>query len=98
MVAALAGIGAGGMLGGITGSLLEYEAKRYEGRVKKGGILISVHCDDANWTKKVKAILSETGAEGVSSTAEAKAEFAKNDKPLLRRRGEKRGEAEAEPD
>ena len=55
-MAALAGVGAGGVLGGITGSLIglgipEYEAKRYEGRIKKGGILISVHCDDANWTK-----------------------------------------------
>src|SRR5215813_9476332 len=64
----------------------EYEAKRYEGRIKKGGILISVHCDDSNWTHKAKIILQETGAEDVSSTGEARADFAKSDKPLPRRR------------
>jgi len=88
-------------LGGITGSLIglgipEYEAKRYAGRVKKGGILISVHCDDANWTKKAKAILLETGAEDVSSTGEARADFAKNDKPLPRRQVGKRGAPDLE--
>ena len=59
ILAALAGVGAGGVVGGIAGSLIgvgipEYEAKRYEGRIKKGGILISVHCDDSNWTTKPK--------------------------------------------
>ena len=81
----------GGVVGGITGSLIgfgipEYEAKRYEGRIKKGGILVSVHCDDSNWTHKAKTILQETGAEDVSSTGEARADFAKSDKPLPRRR------------
>jgi hypothetical protein len=99
IVAALAGVGAGGVIGGITGSLIglgipEYEAKRYEGRIKKGGILISVHCDDSNWTQKAKNILKDTGAEDVSSTGEARADFAKGDKPLPRRRGRK----EAVPD
>ena len=101
IMASLAGVGAGGVLGGITGSLIglgipEYEAKRYAGRVKKGGILISVHCDDANWTKKAKAILLETGAEDVSSTGEARADFAKNDKPLPRRQVGKRGAPDLE--
>jgi hypothetical protein len=64
----------------------EYEAKRYEGRIRKGGILISVHCDDSNWTDKAKTILHETGAEDVSSTGEARADFAKSDKPLPRSR------------
>jgi hypothetical protein len=91
IMTALAGIGAGGLVGGITGSLIglgipEYEAKRYEGRIKKGGILISVHCDDAAWTRRAKNILEETGAEDVSSTGEAKADFAKSDKPLPRTR------------
>lgn len=59
-MAALAGVGAGGVVGGLTGSLIgigipEYEAKRYEGRIKGGGILISVHCDDSDWTRKAKA-------------------------------------------
>src|ERR1700680_57000 len=68
IVAALAGAGVGGAVGGIVGALVgmgipEYEAKRYEGRVKGGGILLSVHCDDSEWTKKAKVILEETGAE-----------------------------------
>jgi hypothetical protein len=52
----------------------EYEAKRYEGRVKDGGILLSVHSDDSAWTKKAKEILERTGAQDVSSTGEATAD------------------------
>src|SRR6516225_4857840 len=68
IMAALAGAGATGVVGGIVGALVgtgipEYEAKRYEGRVKDGGILLSVHCDNSDWTKKAKQILEETGAE-----------------------------------
>jgi hypothetical protein len=89
IVAALTGVGVGGALGGITGALIgmgipEYEAKRYEGRVKEGGILLSVHSDNSEWTKKAKDILELTGAEDVSSTGEASADFAKTDKPLPR--------------
>src|SRR5262245_58529893 len=88
---ALARGGAGGVVGGNAVSLIgvcitEDEAKRYEGRIKQGGILISVHCDDSNWTHKAKIIMQETGAEDVSSTGEARADFAKSDKPLPRRR------------
>src|SRR5579859_6391487 len=65
IVAALAGVGAGGAIGGITGALIgmgipEYEAKRYEGRIKDGGILMSVHSDDSEWTKRAKQILEHT--------------------------------------
>src|SRR5438067_6661074 len=89
IVAALAGVGAGGALGGIAGALVgmgipEYEAKRYEGRIKGGEFLLSVHCDDSEWTKRAKEILERTGGEDVSSTGEAKADFAKSDKPLPR--------------
>jgi ActD protein len=89
IVAALAGAGAGGAVGGLVGALVglgipEYEAKRYEGRIKNGGILLSVHCDDSEWTKRAKRILEETGAEDVSSTGEAKADFAKSDRPMPR--------------
>ncbi len=89
IVAALAGAGAGGVLGGLTGALVgmgipEYEAKRYEGRVKEGGILLSVHCDDSNWTKRAKETLERTGADDVSSTGEAGADFSKTDKPMPR--------------
>jgi hypothetical protein len=77
LVAALAGAGAGGAAGGLIGALAgmgipEFEAKRYEGRVKNGGILISVHCDDGDWADKAKDILEATGAEEVSETSEAK--------------------------
>src|SRR5205809_5949730 len=76
IVAALAGVGVGGAIGGLTGALVgigipEYEAKRYEGRVKEGGVLLSVHSDNSDWTKKAKEILERTGAEDVSSTGEA---------------------------
>jgi hypothetical protein len=89
IVAALAGVGVGGAIGGITGALIgmgipEYEAKRYEGRVKEGGILLSVHCDDSNWTKRAKEILERTGAQDVSSAGEAGADFQKTDKPMPR--------------
>lgn len=89
IVAALAGIGVGGTVGGITGALIgmgipEYEAKRYEGRVQNGGVLLSVHSDNADWTKRAKDILQHTGAQDISSSGEAKADFAKTDKPMPR--------------
>ena len=87
IMAALAGAGVGGAVGGITGALIgmgipEYEAKRYEGRVKDGGILLSVHSDDSQWTKKAKEILERTGAQDISSTGEASSE--KGDKARVR--------------
>ncbi len=89
IVAALAGVGVGGAVGGIAGALIgmgipEYEAKRYEGLIKEGGILLSVHSDDSEWTKRAKQILERTGAQDVSSTSEASADFAKSDKPMQR--------------
>jgi hypothetical protein len=89
IVAALAGAGAAGAAGGITGALVgfgipEYEAKRYEGRVKHGGILLSVHCDDSQWTGKAEEILERTGAEDVSTKGEASADYAVSEKPLPR--------------
>jgi uncharacterized membrane protein len=88
-VAALTGVGVGGAIGGIAGALIgmgipEYEAKRYEGRIKEGGILLSVHSDDSKWTKKAKELLERTGATDVSSTGEASADWQKTDKPLPR--------------
>ena len=90
IMTALAGVGVGGTVGGLTGALIglgipEYEAKRYEGRMKRGGILLSVHSDNADWTKKAKRILEETGADDISSTGEAAADYAKSDKPQPRR-------------
>ena len=79
IMAALAGAGVGGAVGGLTGALIgmgipEYEAKRYEGRVKDGGILLSVHSDDSAWTTKAKEILEHTGAQDISSTGETAGE------------------------
>ena len=89
IVAALAGAGAVGAAGGLVGALAglgipEYEAKRYEGRVKSGGTLLSVHCDDSYWTKRAKEILECTGAEDISSTGEAGADYARSDRPMPR--------------
>jgi hypothetical protein len=64
----------------------EYEAKRYEGRVKHGGILLSVHCDNHEWAKRGEEILKRTGAEDIASTHEASADYATSDKPMLRTR------------
>jgi hypothetical protein len=63
----------------------EYEAKRYEGRIKSGGILLSVHCDNDDWVKRAKQVLLQTGAEDIASAGEAKADFSSSDKPLPRR-------------
>jgi hypothetical protein len=89
IMSALAGVGVGGTIGGLTGALIgmgipEYEAKRYEGRIKAGGILLSVHSDDPNWTKKGGEILKNTGAQDISSTGEASADYAISDKPMPR--------------
>jgi hypothetical protein len=75
IVAALAGVGAGGAVGGIVGALVgmgipEYEAKRYEGAVKDGGTLLSVHCDTSDEISVAKNALRDTGARDISSTGE----------------------------
>ena len=76
IMAGLAGLGVGGAVGGVTGALIgmgipEFEAKRYEGRLKTGGILLSVHCDTSEEIKRSKEVLKATGAEDVSSTGES---------------------------
>jgi hypothetical protein len=76
IMGALAGLGVGGAVGGLVGALVgmgmpEYEAKRYEGRVKDGGVLLSVHCDTSEEIQRAKAVLTQTGAEDISSTGEA---------------------------
>src|ERR1700747_350184 len=76
IMATLAGMGVGGTVGGLTGALVglgipEFEAKRYEGILQKGGILLSVHCSTSDEVTRSKQILKGTGAEDVSSTGEA---------------------------
>lgn len=80
IMAALAGIGVGSAVGVVSGALVglgipEYEAKRYEGFVKDGGILMSVHVDDAKWADKAKNILEASGAKDISVTTELKGDF-----------------------
>jgi hypothetical protein len=87
IMAALAGMGAGAVLGGATGALVgigipEYEAKRYEGLVRQGGILISVHCDDSEWKNRAKRVLEAQGAQDIAATSEASADFGKTDRPV----------------
>lgn len=84
VMAALAGAGVAGTVGGIAGALIgmgipEYEAKRYEGRVKDGGILLSIHSENADSTRRAKEILKRTGAQDISSTGEAIADESSTD-------------------
>ena len=76
IMATLAGLGVGGAVGGLVGALVglgipEYEAKRYEGRVKDGGVLLSVHCNTSDEIKRAKEFLKASGAEDISSSGEA---------------------------
>jgi hypothetical protein len=78
MVGTLAGKGAGDTPGGLADALLglgipEYEAKRYQGRIENGGVLLSLRCDSPNGMEKAKRLLSATGAEDISSTGESAA-------------------------
>jgi hypothetical protein len=74
----LAGLGVGGAVGGLVGALIgmgipEYEAKRYEGHVKNGGNLLSVHCDTSDQIKRAKDLLKSSGALDIASTSESSA-------------------------
>jgi len=89
IMGALAGAGTGGVVGGIIGTLVglgmpEYEAKRYEGMIKEGKVLLSVHCDNSDWVKRAKDILERTGAQDVSSAGESSADYAESDRPKVR--------------
>ena len=88
LIGTLAGIGVGGAVGGFTGALIglgipEYEAKRYEGRLQKGGILFSVYCETAEQAKTATDFLRRTGAEDVAEVGESSA--AKKEREIGRR-------------
>lgn len=75
IMGALAGLGVGGAVGGLIGALVgmgipEYEAKRYEGRLRDGGVLLSVHCNTAEQVTRAKDLLEQTGAQDISSSSE----------------------------
>jgi hypothetical protein len=87
IMAGLAGLGVGGAVGGFSGALIgmgipEYEAKRYEGRLKKGGILLSVHCDTSDEIKRAKEVLKNTNAEDISSTGESSTDVKTDDRQV----------------
>ena len=76
IMAGLAGLGVGGAVGGLVGALIgmgipEYEAKRYEGYLKKGGTLMSVHCDTSEDIALAKELLKASGATDIASTSES---------------------------
>jgi len=91
IMGALAGLGVGGAVGVLTGALIgmgipEYEAKRYEGRLQKGGILLSVHCSSSDEVKRAKEVMERTGGEDISSTTEASSKSA-SDETVARKAG-----------
>jgi hypothetical protein len=90
-MAALAGVGAGGAVGGIAGALVgmgipEFEAKRYEGRVKNGGILLSVHSDNPVRAKRSREILENLGAKDICSTGDGLSDTDAADEPSYNKR------------
>jgi hypothetical protein len=92
VMAAAAGAGAGGALGWIVGLVAglrscEYVARRYAGRIRSGGILLSVHCDSPEWCDRAAKTLKDTGARNISSAAEAGADYGTTDKPTERAPG-----------
>ncbi|PYI81036.1 MAG: hypothetical protein DME26_20585 [Verrucomicrobia bacterium] len=81
IAAALSGAAVGGAMGGLAGALVglgmpEYEAKRYEGKVRDGNILISVHADDSDEIDRAKEIFEDAGAEDIATAGEPKPEKA----------------------
>jgi hypothetical protein len=85
ILAALTGVAVGATIGGITGSLIglgfpEIEAKRYEGKIKEGRILISVSADDAVMADDIKAVLKQAGADDIASTTQSKVAATSHDK------------------
>ncbi len=79
IMAALSGAAIGAAVGGLTGTLVglgmtEYEAKRYEGKIREGRVLISVHADNHDWVNRAKKVLKDAGAEDISSSGEASAD------------------------
>ena len=76
ILAALSGAAIGATVGGIAGGLIgmgipEIEAKRYEGKIKEGNILISVHTENSDEIKRAKEIFTESGAQDICTTGEA---------------------------
>jgi len=76
ILAALSGAAVGGLAGGVTGALVglgipEYEAQKYEGRLRQGGILLAVHSNDSDELSRIQDVFSQEGAEDISTGSEA---------------------------
>ncbi len=89
IIASLAGVGAGALVAGIAGAVAgfripRYEAKRHRGRVRTGGLLLSVHCDDLSWAANARGILAYTGADSISQATESRADFGSTRRPVPR--------------
>jgi hypothetical protein len=89
LMAALAGAGVGGAVGGVAGALIglgipEHEAKQYEGRIKSGGILLSIHSDNPESTQRAREILERTGAQDIASAEGTSADYATGVRPVPR--------------
>jgi hypothetical protein len=77
IMSALSGATVGATVGGIAGALVgmgipEYEAKRYEEKVRAGNILVSVHCDDSAQVRTSRQLFESSGAEDIATTSEAR--------------------------
>jgi uncharacterized membrane protein len=86
IVAALSGAAVGAAVGGIAGALVgmgipEYEARRYEGRIQSGNILISVHTEDQQETRRARDIFEKAGAEDIASAGEVRTRTPAHDEP-----------------
>ena len=76
LMAALSGAAAGGAVGGVVGALIglgipEIEAKKYEGKLRGGHILLAVHVDNSDEQKRVEEVLKRGGAGDITTTSEA---------------------------
>jgi len=103
IVAALAGARAlptaGGLVGALAGlGIPDYEARRYEGRIREGGMLLSVHCDNNDWVRRAKKVLDITGAQHVGSAGDKAGDFGNTGKPMPRVRKAGSGDAADEND
>ena len=77
IMAALSGAAVGSAVGGLTGTLVglgipEFEAKQYEGKLKQGNILISVHSEDSKQTDRAQQILKNANAQDIASASETR--------------------------
>ena len=75
IMAALGGAAIAGTVGGVTGALIgmgmpEFEARRYEGRIRSGNFLISVHSADSTRNAQAKKIFRDNGAEDIAASGE----------------------------